>query len=80
MTTQAYGAHVRQAAETTEPVLVVGVGPARLAVAAELSGLGVPAEILERGDKVAAAWCERYDRLRPNAKPVAVDIARRAFP
>jgi len=80
MTTQAYGAHVPQAVRTTEPVLVVGAGPAGLAAAAELSGLGVPAEILERGDKVASAWRGRNDRLRLNTNRWKSTLPGERFP
>jgi cation diffusion facilitator CzcD-associated flavoprotein CzcO len=50
----------------TEPVLVIGAGPAGLAAAAELRRRGVLAEIIERSDAVAASWRLRYDRLRLN--------------
>ncbi len=47
-------------------VVIVGAGPAGLAVGAELRGLGVPSVVLERADAVAASWRARYDRLRLN--------------
>ena len=65
MTTQTYGAHVPRTARTIEAVLVVGTGPDRL-TAAQLSGLRLPAEILERSNKVASAWRRRHDWLRLN--------------
>lgn len=40
--------------KTAEPVLIIGAGPAGLAAAAELGRLGVPAQIIERSDAVAA--------------------------
>ncbi|HEY4702254.1 MAG TPA: NAD(P)/FAD-dependent oxidoreductase, partial [Streptosporangiaceae bacterium] len=52
--------------QTAGPVLIIGAGPAGLAAAAELGRLGVPAEIIERSDAVAASWRTRYDRLRLN--------------
>jgi len=50
----------------TDAVLVIGAGPAGLAVAAELRQRGVPAEIIERSDVIGSAWRLRYDRLRLN--------------
>ncbi len=55
-----------QQSKTAEPVLIIGAGPAGLAAAAELRRLGVPAQIIERSDVVAASWRGRYDRLRLN--------------
>lgn len=45
-------------------MLVVGAGPAGLAVAATLQQQGVPCTVLERAPSVAAAWQGRYDSLR----------------
>ena len=56
----------RQQEKMAEPVLIIGAGPAGLAAAAELGRLGVPAQIVERSDAVAASWRTRYDRLRLN--------------
>jgi cation diffusion facilitator CzcD-associated flavoprotein CzcO len=47
-------------------VVVIGSGPAGLSCAAELVARGVPATVLERGDRVGAAWAGRYDALRFN--------------
>src|SRR3954451_14716121 len=50
-----------------EPVVtVIGAGAAGLAVASGLGRAGVPAVILERAERVGAAWRGRYDRLRLN--------------
>src|SRR6478735_7156249 len=45
------------------PVIVVGGGPAGLAVAAALGRRGVPALVLERSDAVGASWRRHYERL-----------------
>ncbi|MEZ0448300.1 flavin-containing monooxygenase [Cellulomonas sp. ICMP 17802] len=45
------------------PVIVVGGGPAGLAVAASLGRRGVPAVVLERSDAVGASWRRHYERL-----------------
>ena len=44
--------------------VVVGAGPAGLAVAAALSQAGEPCTVLERGPDVGCAWQARYDSLR----------------
>lgn len=43
--------------------LIVGAGPAGLAVAACLKERGVPFILLEQGDRVGRAWHNHYDRL-----------------
>lgn len=43
--------------------LIVGAGPAGLAVAGRMRQLGIPFEILEKSDHVADAWRRHYDRL-----------------
>ena len=48
---------------STSPVLVIGAGPAGLAVAAALRQQGVPAVVLERADDVGASWRRHYERL-----------------
>lgn len=47
-----------------ERPLVVGGGPAGLAVAAVLAGRGVPCDVLDRASSVGAVWAGRYDSLR----------------
>jgi glycine/D-amino acid oxidase-like deaminating enzyme len=44
-------------------VLVVGAGPAGLAVAACLLGRGIDTLVLDRGESVGETWRSRYDRL-----------------
>lgn len=43
--------------------LIIGAGPAGLAVGAALRRAGAPFEIVERGDAVGASWRRHYDRL-----------------
>jgi putative flavoprotein involved in K+ transport len=45
------------------PVVVIGAGPAGLAVAACLRRRGIGGVVLERGEGVGQSWRERYDRL-----------------
>jgi cation diffusion facilitator CzcD-associated flavoprotein CzcO len=49
-----------------QKVVVIGAGPAGLAVAQELSRAGVPSVVLERADSIGASLRGRYDRLRLN--------------
>lgn len=44
-------------------VVVIGAGPAGLAVAAVAAGAGHDPVILERADRIAPAWHRHYDRL-----------------
>jgi putative flavoprotein involved in K+ transport len=46
--------------------IVIGAGPAGLAVGAQLRRRGISAAILEREDALAARWRSRYDGLRLN--------------
>jgi indole-3-pyruvate monooxygenase len=48
---------------TAADVLVIGAGPAGLAVAACLQELGVPCDLVDRDAQVAATWRRHYDRL-----------------
>jgi indole-3-pyruvate monooxygenase len=50
-------------ATTSCDTLIIGAGPAGLAVGACLELAGVKAVILERGDRVAPAWSHHYERL-----------------
>jgi putative flavoprotein involved in K+ transport len=49
-----------------EQVVVVGAGPAGLAVAAMLGRRGVEPLVLERTSEVGSSWRSRYDSLRLN--------------
>lgn len=48
----------------TEPVLIVGAGPAGLATAACLKQRKIPLRLFEAGDMPGATWRRLYDRLR----------------
>jgi putative flavoprotein involved in K+ transport len=52
---------------TDRSTVVIGAGPAGLAVAAELGRLGVQATVLEQSSALGASWRARYDRLRLNS-------------
>ena len=51
----------REVAE--QETIIVGGGPAGLAVGACLRRAGIPGLILEQSDRVGAAWRRHYDRL-----------------
>ena len=51
------------AIRTSDPVLVVGAGPAGLATAAELARRGVPYRLFERGPSLGTSWLNTYDSL-----------------
>ncbi len=44
-------------------VIIIGCGPAGLAVAARLYKRGIPFTVLESSEKIANAWHNHYDRL-----------------
>jgi len=47
----------------TPPVIIIGAGPAGLAVAGQLQTRQIPFVLLEQGRGVAEAWRNHYDRL-----------------
>ena len=61
-------------------VVVIGVGPAGLAAAAELGRTGVPSVVLEQAGSVGASWRGRYDRLRLNTCQATSRLPRSRYP
>ncbi len=53
-------------AQPKTEAIVCGAGTAGLAAAATLGGSGIDVTVLERSDRVAASWRNRYDGLRLN--------------
>lgn len=47
----------------THPILILGAGPAGLAMAGHLRQAGLPFELLEKSGRVGFAWHHHYDRL-----------------
>lgn len=65
----------------SEPaVLVIGGGPAGLAMAAELGRHSVPAVVLEQGDGAGMSWRSRYDRLRLNTCRMTSSLPKSRYP
>ncbi|MEL6590066.1 MAG: NAD(P)/FAD-dependent oxidoreductase, partial [Bacteroidota bacterium] len=48
---------------TTTPILIIGAGPAGLAVAGRLRKTGLDFQMLEASEKIAWSWHNHYDRL-----------------
>ncbi|HTQ77813.1 MAG TPA: NAD(P)/FAD-dependent oxidoreductase [Burkholderiales bacterium] len=60
--------------------LIVGAGPAGLAVAGELRARGVPFDIVERERAIAPAWHRHYDRLHLHTAKRFSSLPGMAFP
>ena len=48
---------------TQTPILIIGAGPAGLAIAGRLRKAGLDFQIIEKTDKIASSWHSHYDRL-----------------
>lgn len=70
----------------TQPVtdqadtLIVGAGPAGLAVAKELAGRGLPFVIVEKGPTAASAWRHHYERLHLHTAKRYSSLPGMSFP
>ncbi len=60
--------------------LVIGAGPAGLAVSACLGRRGVPFELVERGDRVGTAWHGHYERLHLHTARDHSSLPEKPFP
>jgi len=52
-----------QALPDSSAAVVIGAGPAGLAVAAELAKVGIRAVVIDKSDQVGSSWAHHYDRL-----------------
>ncbi len=69
-------------AASTNPreTIVIGAGPAGLAVGACLQRAGVPFIILEQSDRVGSAWHRHYDRLHLHTAKAFSELPFAHFP
>lgn len=61
-------------------VVIVGAGPAGLAVAACLRRTRIPFVVLERGDRIAMPWHQHYERLHLHTAKVFSGLPDFPFP
>jgi cation diffusion facilitator CzcD-associated flavoprotein CzcO len=61
-------------------VLIIGAGPAGLATGACLRRASIPFEVLEREDRVGAAWHHHYDRLHLHTDKTRSSLPHFSFP
>lgn len=64
----------------TTDTLIIGAGPAGLAVGGCLRRAGVAFEMIEREDRAASAWHRHYDRLRLHTARRYSALPHHAFP
>jgi len=62
------------------PTLIVGAGPAGLAVAGRLRQTDLDFEVIEKSDRVGDAWHRHYDRLRLHTVKHLSHLPGLAFP
>jgi len=62
------------------PVLVIGAGPAGLAVAAQLRLRGIGYRIVEKSEDVATSWRNHYDRLHLHSVKKWSSLPHMEFP
>ena len=60
--------------------VVIGAGPAGLAVAAALGARGIDATVLERSDAVGSSWRAHYEGLRLNSMRVFSNLPGLSIP
>lgn len=64
----------------TTPVLLIGAGPAGLAMAGRLHQAGLPYLLLEASDSLASSWRQHYDRVHLHTVKEHSHLPHRPFP
>ena len=62
------------------PVLIVGAGPAGLAIGGRLRKMGLPFVIIEQGKKIAGSWRQHYERLHLHTENAFSHLPHKPFP
>jgi cation diffusion facilitator CzcD-associated flavoprotein CzcO len=62
------------------PTLIIGAGPAGLAVAGRMRRLGFPFEMIDASDALASSWRRHYDRLHLHTVKGLSHLPYEAFP
>ncbi len=65
---------------TQHHTLIIGAGPAGLAVAGRLAHRGQPFTLLEAGDNIGHSWRNHYDRLRLHTVKEESALPHRPYP
>ena len=68
------------AADTARQTIIIGAGPAGLAVGACLQRAGIPFTMLEQSDRVGASWHRHYDRLHLHTARAFSELPFAHFP
>ena len=67
--------------ETVEtPTLIIGAGPAGLAVAGRMRRLGFPFVMIDAADQIASSWRNHYDRLQLHTVKQLSHLPYQPFP
>lgn len=62
------------------PILIIGAGPAGLAMAGQLRHKGLDFEIIEQGDKAGFSWHHHYERLHLHTVKELSSLPHMPFP
>ncbi|MCC6567210.1 MAG: NAD(P)-binding domain-containing protein, partial [Chloroflexi bacterium] len=64
----------------SNPILVIGAGPAGIVTGYFLQRAGLPYEIIDRADVIASTWANLYPSLRLNTTRYFSHMPGRRFP